>query len=105
VRTEGGWRGRIRAPWKGLGAQPKVGDVWGINLTRVDQPGRYDYTKTEYLSWAPLPRDFPEIDRWGHAIFAAAGFDPDEKAVAAARKTLEVTHQARRRALLGEPDK
>jgi len=63
-RTAGGWRATVVMTWKGIGAKPRPGDVWGFNLNRENQPER------EYLCWAPTARGFVNIHEWGHIVFA-----------------------------------
>lgn len=96
ARTDGGWRATIRAPWKGLWAQPRPGEVWGLNLTRIDHEGRA-YRKMKHLSWTPFAENTEEIDHWGHIIFAPAGTKPDDQSVQDARTSIRKTHEARYR--------
>lgn len=87
ARTDKGWTARLQFPWKGLGeAAPKPGDVWGVNFTRMDQPGKVDIERMQMSSWVALPYhpgDPTDLSRWGHLIFGGK----DDSAV---RKT----HQA-----------
>lgn len=89
-RTADGWRAHIKMPWKGLGVEsPKPGDVWGINLTRMDQPGKTDYYNMQASSWVLIPDgDLQSLDRWGHIVF---GGPP-----AAAQQAISTAHQKRR---------
>ena len=94
-----GWQGMIRVPWKGLGlATPKPGDVWGFNLTRIDQSVPYDLETSEYTSWVVTGSD-EKLDRWGHLVFADAKAKPDDKAVAQAQAAIEATHRKRSQAI------
>lgn len=103
TRTKTGWRAQLRMPWKGLGvAAPKPGDVWGLNLSRMDQPAVYNAKDMDASYWAPLPGSALQIDRWGQVVFAPAGAGPDDATVAATREAILKTHEARRRVLLGE---
>ncbi|OPZ27143.1 MAG: Internalin-A precursor [Lentisphaerae bacterium ADurb.BinA184] len=98
-RTAAGWQGMIRVPWKGLGlATPKPGDVWGFNLTRIDQSVPYDLETSEYTSWVVTGSD-EKLDRWGHLVFADAKAKPDDKAVAQAQAAIEATHRKRSQAI------
>lgn len=91
-RTKTGWTAHLRLPWKGLGvAAPKDGEVWGLNLTRTDHPGKYEFFNMEVASWALIPGgDMGAIHRWGHLAFGRP------EAVAAAVKP---AHDARRAAV------
>ncbi len=99
-RTAKGWRAHLRMPWKGLGAScPQTGDVWGLNLARMDQPGRFDSENMECSSLVTIPDgDLAKPDRWGHIVFTdAKGGPPAGGAVLrAARKTMAQMHAARR---------
>ncbi len=97
ARTDTGWRGRITMPWKGLGATaPKPGDVWGINLTRVDHPGKYNYNTMETSSWMPFPNgDAADTTQWAHVIFSGTTVTAD---VLAVKRTLEAKFQAEKAA-------
>jgi len=68
------WFGVLRVPYQpmlgkqGSRAQPKIGDVWGLNLFRVagKEPNR------EYLSWRPTRTEVPDFhvpSAFGHLIF------------------------------------
>jgi len=72
-RTGKGWTAHIRVPWKGLGVRkPKAGTVWGINFSRMDQPGKEDQKAMQMSSWVTIPNgsDVATPDRWGHLVFA-----------------------------------
>ncbi len=94
-RTETGWTAHLRIPWKGLGvAAPKAGDVWGVNFTRMDHPGKYDFKTMEISSWAAIPfhpGDPSDLIRWGHLVFALNG---DETGVTTGRNAIAKKHQA-----------
>lgn len=83
---EGHWRGTIRIPWKGLGAKPAEDEVWGVNFTRIDQPG------TTFMAWAPFDEQFEELRSFGHLVFAAADAPTDAKAAAARRESVKLAH-------------
>ena len=93
ARTATGWTARLQIPWKGLGVPaPQPGEVWGVNFTRMDHPGKYDLKTMEMSSWAPLyfhPGDPTDLMRWGHLIFA-----PKADAAEAGQQALEKKHQA-----------
>ena len=93
-RNATGWTGRLRIPWKGLGVSvPKAGEVWGVNFSRMDQPGKFDIKNMEMSVWAPLPYhpgDPADLMRWGHLVFAPKG---DEAAVNAGRNAMDKKHQ------------
>ena len=98
TRTADGWQGTIHVPWQGLGVEaPKPGEVWGANLTRIDHPGAYEPTKSEYTSWAPIGRKFVQLDRWGHFLFTG----PDNAGTEPARAALLAAHASRARDLRG----
>lgn len=67
TRTTDGWRCTLTIPWKGLGATPHPGDVWGFNLNRENHP------EEEYTGWAPTHGGFGSYHEWGHLVFAPAG--------------------------------
>jgi hypothetical protein len=96
-RIDKGWRAHVKMPWKGLGMEPpKPGDVWGLNLTRMDQPGKVDFENMQSSSWVLLPDGDPaNLDRWGHVIFAAGDAD-----VASGRQAIKKSHEARAQAIL-----
>ncbi len=95
ARTKTGWSARLRIPWNGLGvATPVPGDVWGVNFTRMDQPGKLDFENMQMSSWVALPNqpgDPTELSRWGHLVFGAGG---DAAPASAAQKAIEKTHRA-----------
>jgi hypothetical protein len=90
-RTGDGWTARIRIPWKGLGVRrPKPGTVWGVNFSRMDQPGKIDTKTMQASSWVTIPNgsDLPDIDRWGHLLFTEDGD------AGAARAAMDKVHDA-----------
>jgi hypothetical protein len=93
TRSKTGWTAQVSLPFKGLGLKaPKRGDVWGINFSRLDQPGKLDLELMETSSWVPIGYVgdlFKTGDLWGHLVFAEEG-DADS---AAARKAMDATHQ------------
>jgi hypothetical protein len=95
ARTGTGWTAHLQIPWKGLGeAAPKPGAVWGVNFTRMDQPGKVDPDNMQMSSWVALPfhpGDPADLIRWGHLVFGAKG---DAAQAEAGRKAMEKTHQA-----------
>ena len=107
-RRGNGWKARLQVPWKGLGVKaPKAGDVWGVNFSRMDQPGKLDHRNMQASSWVPIPlwSDLPQQDRWGHLLFTGKK-DADAQA---ARNAMEKTHETvirnaySRERLLGNP--
>lgn len=99
-RIEKGWRAHLKLPWKSLGVeQPKPGDVWGINLGRMDQPGKLDYDNMQTSTWAALPNGDPStVDRWGHIVFT--GETDDKQTAIRATQSMQQTHDARLQAIL-----
>ncbi len=93
TRTDTGWRARVKVPWKGLDVPcPKPGDVWCINLTRMDHPGKYDYNTMEHSSWMPIPGgDELDMKSWAHIIVAGATVTPE---VIAAKNALDESFRA-----------
>ncbi len=91
-RVEGGWKATISLSWQGLGTGvPEAGDVWGINLTRMDQPGTYDFNNMEMSSLAGIPGgDLSALDAWGHLLFTTV---PESEG--AARQAMVKTHDAK----------
>lgn len=87
-RTASGWRASLGIPWKGLNVEPpKPGDVWGLNFSRMDQPGKYEFMQMEQSSWAAI-RSALMLDtrQWGHLVFSDANTD-DGSVAAAIGKT------------------
>jgi hypothetical protein len=102
--TDKGWRGRLLIPWSGLGAkEPQPGDAWGINLTRMDHPGKTDYKLMENTAWIrnALNNDIL-LDRWGEIIFAVQDAAADDPATRKGLASVESVHAARRKAILGQ---
>ncbi len=99
-RIDTGWRVHVTMPWKGLGMEPpKPGDVWGVNLTRMDQPGKLDYENMESSSWLALPNGDPAtLDRWGHIVFG--GGTDGTQAANIAQQSMAKTHEARWQAIM-----
>ena len=99
ARTARGWSARLRVPWKGLGeAAPKPGDVWGVNFTRMDQPGKVDLDNMQMSSWAALPYhpgDPTDLLRWGHLVFGGK----DDSAVRKAHQAIIDSAYTRERLL------
>ena len=95
ARTATGWTARLQIPWKGLGVStPKPGDVWGVNFTRMDHPGKFDLKAMEMSAWAPLyfhPGDASDLMWLGHLVFTAKG---EEAAVAVGREAMKKKHQS-----------
>ncbi len=86
-RTKQGWSARLVMPWKGLGvAAPKDGDVWGFNLSRMDQPGTYDFRLMQMAAMTIIPAgDLGQMHRWGHLAFGK-GANPAKAPVHVALK-------------------
>ncbi len=90
-RSGKGWTARIQVPYKGLGVgKPRAGAVWGVNFSRMDQPGKEDQKNMQMSSWAKIPNgsDVATPDRWGHLLFTDGGDD------AAARVGMDKVHSA-----------
>jgi hypothetical protein len=95
ARTDTGWRGTIRIPWKGLGAAPKEGEIWGVNFTRIDHEETYaGLEKAQFMAWAPFDQDFESLPHFGHLVFASPEAATDKAAVAALRETVRLDHAA-----------
>jgi mannan endo-1,4-beta-mannosidase len=96
---DGGWRAAIRLSWAALDrAAPEPGDVWGFNLTRMDQPGKFDYENMEMSSLVGLADgELAHLDAWGHLVFITAQEDSKSGAreMAIARKAMERIHGRR----------
>jgi len=80
-RTDTGWTAHLLLPFAGLlapNASPLTtaaasAAAWGFNLTRMDQPGTYDYFNMQMLSLALIPgEDAGAMHRWGHLAFGKA---------------------------------
>lgn len=79
-RTDAGWRGMIRIPWKGLGVTPKDGDVWGVQFTRINHHGKYaGMAAAEITAWAPFREDFEGLQQFGHLVFGGSEMAAREK--------------------------
>jgi len=93
ARSKTGWTAQVSLPFKGLGLKaPRPGDVWGINFSRIDQPGRLDLELMESSSWVSIGYVgdlFNTGALWGHLVFAERG----EVDSAAARKAMNAIHQ------------
>lgn len=96
TRTDAGWRARVSLPWKGLGVPcPRPGDVWGVNLTRADHPGRYDYGAMDQSSWSVIPSgDVADNNHWGNILFARKGAKAGDRDVMAFKRAVEEAHNA-----------
>jgi hypothetical protein len=72
---------------------PAAGDVWGVNFTRMDQPGKLDHAAMQMASWVPIPfgNDPTTVDRWGHLLFVPAS---DPAAIEKGKQAIERGHQA-----------
>ncbi len=89
-----GWRALLSIPWKGLGMKtPEPGDVWGVNFSRMDQPGKLDHKNMEISTWVTIPRgtNLTTFDRWGHIVFGGKSHTVDKTT----RKAIEKAHKAR----------
>jgi len=81
------WSVEIRIPWEVLGAVPKEGDRWAVNVCRnILSAGDH-----EYATWADLERSFHEPANFQEVVFAGA---PDEKEIAAEPELAEATAPA-----------
>ncbi len=84
---------KLSLPFKGLGIKaPKPGDVWGINFSRMDQPGKLDMDLMQNSSWVSIGYVgdlFKTGDLWGHLIFADKGATDS----VSARKAMDATHR------------
>lgn len=95
--TADGWSAEISIPWEALGAQPKLGDVWGFNLNREEHPD------DEYPCWSPTWGGFDNFQQWGHLVFAGTSAEHNKEiAMTTARKIAdkhtELHENARRHA-------
>jgi len=102
AKTADGWTGRLRIPWQGLGVSaPAPGDVWGVNFTRMDQPGKLDHAAMQMSSWVPIPMgsDPTTVDRWGHLMFVPPN---DPAAVEKGKQAIERGHRAVRERAYGK---
>lgn len=70
-KTDRGWTALLRMPFKGLGVEaPGDGTLWGFNLSRMDQPGKYDFARMQPSSLVTIPGgDLGQMQRWGHLAF------------------------------------
>lgn len=101
TRTDKGWKGMIRIPWKGLGMTPREGEIWGVNFTRLDHDGKYDGMGNAKIStWAPFGQakdvlgTYEGLQYFGHLVFAAKDAAVDQAAVAVLRETVKKEHSA-----------
>ncbi len=86
-KTDRGWTAQLTIPFKGLGVEtPKNNTIFGLNLSRMDQPGKYEYSKMQTSSLATIPGgDLGAMHRWGHLAFGKA-VDPAKTETHIARK-------------------
>ena len=66
-----GWTVEIAIPFQALtiwevGFPPRSGDVWRIQLCRVDRP---DHETPIWISWAPVEKSFHEPEHFGKITF------------------------------------
>jgi len=55
------WTVEIAIPWSGIGqSAPHPGDVWRLNLFRIERDRRNERGGDEYLCWSPTLRDRPD---------------------------------------------
>lgn len=88
--TDKGWTVEMAIPWEDTKGRskaemtfpPKVGDVWRVNLFRMDMPSK---KPQQASAWSPpLVGDFHKLDRFGDLVFGdEEGKAPEAKAAAA----------------------
>lgn len=94
VRTATGWRARIEIPWRGLGVKtPQDGEVWGMNLRRINQTGSFSLKTMADGSWMPQTIDPQDVLGSGHLAFILPETAADDAKLAAMRKNLEQGHE------------
>jgi mannan endo-1,4-beta-mannosidase len=105
VRTSTGWRARMEIPWQGLGvAEPKDGEVWGMNTRRLDHAGSYSLKTMTSGSWMPAHTDNQDALGSGHIAFILPESAEDDTKLAAMRKTLYDGQDAAVRSWAGPND-
>ena len=72
---EDGWTVEMRLPMREFSEAPhlppEIGDVWRVNLYRIDRSD--DPTRPEMTSWSPIGRyDFHESSAFGRLRFVAS---------------------------------
>lgn len=91
--TDSGWSVELAIPWSCLGAQPKPGDVWRVNFSRVEwtlEVAEGKYRKVDGLAednwvWSPQGAiDMHRPEMWGYVLFtddpdAECPHDPDHE--------------------------
>ena len=94
---------KLSLPFKGLGIKaPKPGDVWGINFSRMDQPGKLDMDLMQNSSWVSIGYVgdlFRTGDLWEHLVFADKGGTDS----ASARKAMDATLGNTEKAVISQP--
>jgi len=94
-RTKTGWTAHLVLPFAGLGVDPSTlaldpRPLWGFNLSRMDQPGEYDYALMQITSLALIPGgDMGQMHRWGHLDFGKAGNPARTETHIARRKAVD----------------
>jgi len=64
--------------------------LWGFNLSRMDQPGEYDYARMQMTSLALIPGgDLGNMHRWGHLAFGKAVYPARTPAHIARKKAAD----------------
>jgi mannan endo-1,4-beta-mannosidase len=105
VRIATGWRARVGVPWKGLGVpEPKDGEVWGLNLRRIDQTGSFSLKTMADGAWMPQSTDPQDALNSGHLAFVLQETLADDAKLAAMRQNLADGHALAIRAWAGPND-
>jgi len=97
VRTDNGWRGRIEIPWQGLGVKaPGDGEVWGLNLRRIDQNDDASLKTMAESAWTPVPQtDAQNMLSSAHMVFVQSDIPlPAAEYDSLRRKVAEENRQA-----------
>lgn len=69
------WTLEVRLPLAELGARPRVGDLWGMNLYR-SRPGKRDGID-EQQAWNPTGGGYRVAPKFGYLLFSSYPGNPD----------------------------
>lgn len=105
VRTSTGWRATLELPWKGLGvAEPQDGEVWGLNIRRINQTGSFAFKTMQDCSWMPQTTDPQDALGSGHLAFILPATADDDAKLERMRANLAEGHARAVRAWAGPND-
>jgi len=105
IEIDGGWRATISIPWQGLGvSEPRDGEIWGINIRRIDYTDAFSLEDAAEGSWMPCHTDTRDVLKSGHIAFMLPGSAEDDGKLSAMRDSLAAGNAAAVRAWAGPND-